>query len=84
MAFKRSLTHGRGGLGSHPVVTSESVSTVCIQPCGNTSAECLSSASIQLRAKCTLEHFCDECNEFFPSDLGGAFVPAPQCKTRSL
>lgn len=56
------------------MVTSESVSTVCIQPCGNTNAECLSSASIQLRAKCTLEHFCDECNEFFPSDLVLSFL----------
>lgn len=40
--------------------------------------------SVQLHAKCTLKHFCDACNEFYPSDLGCGFTPPPQCKKRFL
>lgn len=38
---------------------------------------------VQLRAKCTWECFCDEGNEFFPSDLDCGLIPPPQCKNRS-
>lgn len=40
--------------------------------------------SVQLYAKCTLERYCDECNKFFPSDLGCGFILPLQHKKRSL
>lgn len=40
--------------------------------------------SVQLYAKCTLERLCDECNKFFPSDLGCGFILPLQRKKRSL
>lgn len=82
--LKSSLPHGQWRWGSYPMATGECVSTLFIQLCGNINTECPSSASMQLLAKGTLESFCDECNEFFPSDLGCGFIPSPQWKIRSL
>lgn len=59
-------------------------STLFFQPRGNAGKACLLSESVPLHAKCILEHFCDECNEFFPSVLGCGFILLPQCKKRSL
>lgn len=71
-------------VGFSAIATGKSISTLFIQHCGNAGKACLLSESVQLHAKCILEHFCDECNEFFPSDLGCGFIPLPQCKKRSL
>lgn len=71
-------------VGFSAIAPGKSVSTLFIQHCGKAGKACLLPESVQLHAKCILEHFCDECNEFFPSDLGCGFIPLPQGKKRSL
>lgn len=66
------------------MATGEFMSALFVELCGSTNVACLWSASVQLRGRCTLDHFCDGCDEFLPSDLGCSFIPPPQCKIRSL